>query len=155
MFVMPDGETQSFDTFGNEGQQFVIVLGITPDKEVIIARQFRFGPEKVYDELPGGFVDDGEELETAALREFQEETGYRPERIEHLGFYHKDAYMNGVWHVFFATDCVQVAEQELEAEEHIEVHLISVDQLIKNGKTDKMTDAAAVLIAYNRLENLA
>jgi len=153
-FIMPDGQTQTFDTFGNEGQEFVAVVGITPEKKVVVARQFRFGPEKMYDELPGGFVDKGEQLETAALREFQEETGYRPGSIEYLGSYHKDTYMNATWHVFFAVDCVRVADPELEPEEHIAIHLISIDELIRNAQTDKMTDAVAVLMAYNKLQHL-
>lgn len=150
-FVMPDGETQTFGTIGNEGQEFVAVIGLTPDNKVVVARQFRVGPEKVYQELPGGFVDKGEALEVAALREFQEETGYKPNDITYLGGYHKGAYMNATWHVFWATGCEKVAEQELEAEEHIEIDLISIDQLIENGKTDAMTDATAVLMAYDKL----
>lgn len=150
-FVMPDGETQTFDTFGNEGQEFVAVIGLTPDNKVVVVRQFRFGPEKMYEELPGGFVDKGETLEAAALREFQEETGYKPAVIEYLGGYHKDTYMNALWHVFWVTGCEKVGNQELEAEEHIEIGLISIDQLIENGKTDMMTDATAVLMAYNKL----
>ena len=150
-FVMPNGQTKTFDTIGDEGQEFVVVIGITPEKQIIVARQFRFGPERIYEELPGGYVDKGEELEIAALRELREETGYEPENIEYLGSYHKDSYMNATWHVFIATDCICVADQELEDEEHIEVHLISIDQLIENGKNDKLTDAVAVFMAYDKL----
>ncbi len=150
-FVMPNGEKASFDTFGPEGQEFVAVIGITPDNQVIIARQFRFGPEKMYDELPGGFVDTGEEAEAAAKREFLEETGHTPGLMEYIGLYHKDTYMNAAWHVFLARDCVKTHVQQLEDEEHIDVRLISIQELIYNAKSDKMTDAVAVLMAYDRL----
>lgn len=150
-FVMPDGKTATFDTVHQEGQAFVAVIGLTTENEVIVARQFRCGPEKIYDELPGGFVDAGESPENAARREFQEETGYEVERMTYLGAYHKDTYMNARWHVFFATDCVKVSAQNLEAEEDIEIRLITIEQLIENGKTDRMTDATAVLMAYDSL----
>ena len=150
-FMMPNNKAESFGTFGNEGQHFVAVIGLTPDNKVVIARQFRVGPEKIMDELPGGFVDKGEDSEVAAAREFREETGYSVGKMTYLGAYHKDTYMNAVWHVYFATDCVPTHEQELEDEEHVDIELISVEQLIENGKTDKMTDAVAVLMAYDLL----
>lgn len=150
-FIMPNGEKTSFDTFGNEGQEFVAVIGLTPDKKAVVARQFRPGPEKVMDELPGGFVDAGEDLEAAARREFLEETGFEIGTIEYLGGYNKDTYMNALWHVFVGYDCMKRAEQELEAEEHIEIDLIPINKLIENAKTNTMTDAVAVLMAYDRL----
>lgn len=153
-FVMPDGETATFDTFGPEGQHHAAILGVTPDKQVIVARQFRIGPEIIMDELPGGTVDPHEDFEAAAAREFTEETGYKPGKIEPLGEHHKDAYMNATWHFYLATDCVLVGEQKLEAEEHIEIKLISIDQLIANAKEDRMTDAVAVLMALDRLQEL-
>jgi len=104
------------------------------------------------DELPGGFVDKDENPEVAASREFQEETGYTAKDLIYLGNYNKDTYMNATWHVYLATGCVPSGNaQELENEEHIEISLISVDQLIENAKTNKMTDAVAVLMAYDRL----
>ena len=150
-FVMNDGKTATFDTFGKEDQEFVAVVGLTPENKAIIARQFRIGPEKIMDELPGGFVDAGEDLEAAARREFREETGYTTGEMIYLGGYSKDAYLNATWHVFLAKDCIKTAEQELDAGEDIEIDLISIEALIDNAKNNNMSDGVAVFKAYDEL----
>jgi len=153
-FEMPSGSIVEFDTVHPDGQEFAGILGLTVDKKVIIARQFRPGPEKVMEELPGGFVDKGELPEVAAKREFLEETGYKVGTIQYLGSFHKDTYMNSVWHAFLALGCVKTNEQNLEQEEDIEIDLISIADLLANAKNDRMTDHAAVLLAYDKLRQL-
>ncbi len=153
-FEMPNGSIVEFDTVHPDGQEFAGIIGLTPDNKVIIARQFRPGPEKIMEELPGGFVDKGETPETAARREFLEETGYKAGTLTYLGSFHKDTYMNSVWHAFLALDCVKVDEQNLEDEEDVEIDLISIAELLDNAKKDRMTDHAAVLLGYDKLKQL-
>ena len=43
--------------------------------------------------LPGGFVREDEGLDDAARRELEEETGYRPERLERLGDFRKSGFL--------------------------------------------------------------
>lgn len=154
-FIKPNGEKAEFDTMYPDGQQFAGIIGLTPDNQVIIARQFRAGPEQVMDELVGGFVDGDETPEQAAEREFMEETGYKAGSMTYLGVVHKDAYLNAKWHFYLARDCVQMTtEQELSPNEHIDITLISIDKFIDNAKNDKMTDHAAVLLAYDQLQSI-
>jgi len=61
--------------------------------EVLLIRQFRIGPAVRSDdpwlvEIVAGMVDNGESSEAAGIREAEEETGYRPERLRHLGRYY-------------------------------------------------------------------
>jgi ADP-ribose pyrophosphatase len=54
----------------------VAILAVTHRDEVVLARQFRPGPGRVLDEMPGGYVDEGESAIVACERELLEETGY-------------------------------------------------------------------------------
>lgn len=151
-FIKPNGKADVFDTMYPDGQQFASVIGLTPDNQVLVARQFRPGPEQVMDEIAGGFVDGDETPQQAAERELLEETGYKAGSMHYLGVFHKDAYLNATWHSFLARDCIKQAEQELDDNEYVDVHLISIDEFIDNAKNDKLTDHATALLAYDELK---
>lgn len=154
-FEMPDGQQSNYTTWHRTGGQNVAVLALTPDRQVIVARQYRPGPERVLDEIPGGDSDDGEELAAAAARELLEETGYASdESLIYLGTACRDAYTNETDSYFMALNAHKVTDQDLDDGEYVEVALISIDQLLENAKTGKMSDAVAVLMAYDRLKEL-
>ena len=52
-------------------------------------------PRRGYLDLPGGFIDAGEEIEQAARRELHEETGLTVGRVEWLGFYWDRYFLRG------------------------------------------------------------
>ncbi len=154
-YEMPNGQTAVFDTTSVEGQRFVHTIALTPDGKVVVAEQFRPGPEKLMQELPGGYVDDGETPEQAARRELLEETGYEAGEIASLGVWYKDAFSNASSESFLATDCRYAgAPMTHEVEENVAVKLISIDDLIQNAKADNMTDGLAVFLAYDKLLEL-
>lgn len=152
-FVRTDGSTVSVETSDPEGMEAAAVIALTPDNRVVIARQFRGGPEKLFDELPGGAVDKNETPEAAAIRELAEETAYQVGSIQYLGKVYKHAYLNMTWHYFLATDCVPTgASQTLDQLEEIEVDSISIEQLFANARNARMTDSEAVFLAYELLQ---
>jgi ADP-ribose pyrophosphatase len=150
-FEMPDGQTAEFHTLAKEHGHCIATIGLTALNEVIIARQFRAGPERIMDELPGGGADEGEDFAVAAGRELLEETGYQAEQIEHIGDVYKDAYTNTTWHYFLAIGCKKVADQTLDNNEHVETVLVSIPQLFENARSGLMTDVDAVFLAYDKL----
>lgn len=154
-FVLPNGETKTFVTKDSEDAAAVAVIGLTKQKEVIVVNIFRPGPEQLMQEIPGGGVEKGEDLEQAARREFLEETGHAIGSIAYLGFSRYDAYTNGKRHYFLGRDCYpSESGQKLDAEEHLTVEKVPISQLIDNAKQGLMTDPGAVLLAYDTLREI-
>ncbi|GAA0297199.1 NUDIX hydrolase [Sphingomonas oligophenolica] len=77
------------------GIQAAVILAID-DGDVILVEQYRVPLGQRCLELPAGLVGDeeeGESVELSAARELEEETGYRPDHIEPLGYFYSSPGM--------------------------------------------------------------
>lgn len=77
------------------GIQAAVILAVE-DGHVLLVEQYRVPLGRRCLELPAGLVgdeDEGESVEASAARELEKETGYRPAKIESLGFFHSSPGM--------------------------------------------------------------
>lgn len=157
-FRTEDGLEHEFTTTHAEGSRGGCVIALTPEHDVVVAYQFRAGPERWMWELPGGEFHPSEDPLAAAKRELEEETGYTSNRLDFLGTTCRQAYMNETWFCYIAYDCHKLTQpRRMDPEEiaqGLEVRIISIADLLQNAKTDQMTDPAAVLMAYEKLVEL-
>ena len=153
-FRMNNGKEMQADISGAEGSEASGVIALTSDNKVIIAKQFRCGPEKNMFEMPGGLVDPGETPEQAARRELQEEVGCEAGTMEYLGKVYGNAWDNAAHHYFLARNCKFNGAHNPEEFEEIEVSTIPIAEFIKNAKEGLMTDAQGVLLAYDKLKEI-
>jgi len=147
-FLLPDGEEADFDV-KDEGQS-VCILAITQSGRVIIASQYRPGPEKVLKELPGGGIEENETPEQAARRELLEETGHEG-NFSYIGATHHCAYSSRVTHHFLATDCRKTHEPRPDACEFVDVVSMDMNAFFSHVRSGELTDTAT---AYKGLEHL-
>lgn len=155
VFMQPDGIEAEYYTKDKPGACSVAILALTADNKVIVAEQFRPGPEKIMMELPGGGAHEGEDLLQAALRELEEETGYTSDTVEPLGMVYKDAYTSTTSNYFLAKNCRHLAVgQNLDEGEFVTPHLISIKQLFDNARGGRMTDTEGVFLAYDYLKGI-
>ena len=114
------------------------VMVLVDDRDrVLMLWRHRFVQDKWGWELPGGLVDDGEEPEETAIRELEEETGYRAGRVEHLVTYQPMVGMVDSEHVLFiGRDPEKFTEPvDLNEADRIEwVPLSSVPELMASGQ---------------------
>lgn len=157
-FHYPDGRIHTFQTFAPEHSHEVAVVAVTPEAKIIIAEQFRPGPEVVMQQLPGGGfeADKDRGMDDAAKRELREETGYLPGTLEFIGRCIRSAYSNATSHYFLATDCTLSPEGTAhDPYELINVRLIGIPELFDNALEGHMTDIAGVHFARSRLIKIA
>ena len=74
---LPDGQRYEYTRIEPAGVG-VGVIGFNAAGEVLLEREYRHGVGEVVWQVPGGLAAAGEALQTAGLRELQEETGYAP-----------------------------------------------------------------------------
>jgi ADP-ribose pyrophosphatase len=109
-----------------------VILAVD-EGEVILVEQYRVALGRNCLELPAGLIGDeeeGEAAETAALRELEEETGYRAARMTGLGlFYSSPGMASEGFTLLRAEGLTRNGEGGGTADENIVVHRVPLAQI--------------------------
>jgi ADP-ribose pyrophosphatase len=139
-----------------EHDDCITVIPVDENGNILLVKQFRRPTGKELLEIPAGGIDPGEDTETAVIREMQEETGYRPQKLERLGgFYSSPGFCTEYLHVYLATDLVpgRLYAEDTEAIELVRMPPDDIIKLITSGKIEDAKTIAGLLFYLEYCRN--
>ena len=129
-------KTSSF--FVIENPDWVNIIALTKNSEVVLIEQFRHGTGEIILEIPGGMIDAGEAAEKAARRELLEETGFSAKEFVLIGKSRPNPAIQNNWlYHYVAVDAEQTAAIKFDEHESCVTRLhplAEIPNLIKSGE---------------------
>ena len=152
---LPDGAIID-SYFVRESRGFAIAAAITPERRVVLVRQYKHGIGRITLELPAGTLDPGETPEVCATRELVEETGYvgDPPRLLRSMFADPTS-SNASFHVFLIENATRRFAQSLDPTESIVIETATIPEfgaLVRDGSIASGSQVAASYIVIEALQ---
>ena len=141
--ILPNGNTSTREWINHPGA--VCCVPILPDGRIGLIRQFRYPVNQEMIELPAGKLNKGENPETCAVRELEEEIGYKPDKLTFLTHIHPAiGFANEKMWLYLADDLVQT-ETNLDTDEFLELIPTVLDEAVKMVWDRKITDVKTII----------
>lgn len=145
---LPDGKTAQWDFIRHKGA--AAIIPVDKDGSIVMVRQYRNAIDRSTLEIPAGGLNPGEDMKTCALRELEEETGYRSEQAEHLiDLYTTVAFCNEKIGIYY-TDDLMPSRQKLDEDEYVTIEKYPLEQLVQFILDGVIEDAKTIsaILAY-------
>lgn len=158
---LPDGRIMP-RYFVLEFPDWVNVVPITTDGQMVLVRQYRHAAQDMFLEIPGGstHADRGqgpEDPRVAGERELLEETGYMAKEWISCGFHYPNpALQNNRVHTYLALGCEKIKEPELDPYEDLTTVTLPVREVFKkwqNGEIQHSLIAASLGLSFRFLRD--
>jgi ADP-ribose pyrophosphatase len=140
---LPDGQHQKREIIRHPGA--VALVTFDDQNRVLLVRQFRSASAQIMSEIPAGVLNAGEDPMAAAIRELQEETGYKPGKIESLGgFYTAPGYTTEYIHLFVASQLIE-SRLPADVDEFIELDHVTFSDALAMIERGEIEDAKTII----------
>lgn len=135
----------------------VAIIPLLEDDKIVLVRQYRPTIGRWIYEIPAGTLEEGEDPESCAKRELEEETGYTTRVLEELtSFYTSPGYSTELLTVYLAKG-LKPGKQALEKGELLNVEIIPLDRVVEMIFEKEIVDGktiASILYYYHYREML-
>ncbi|MBI5967876.1 MAG: NUDIX hydrolase [Deltaproteobacteria bacterium] len=132
-----------------DSPDWVNVIPLTPEGNVILVKQYRFGTKEISLEIPGGMLDEDDTPAHAASRELLEETGYAGDEPIFLGTVHPNpAIHTNRCHTYLIKNAVFKNPPKQDSTEDIEVQSVPIAEIPRLIRDGKITHALVIAAFY-------
>ncbi len=139
---LPDGGTTELEIIRHSGASVVVPL--TDGGEVLLVRQYRYATGEWLLEAPAGKLEPAEAPESCALRELEEETGWRAAKLESLGaIWSSPGFTDERLHLFLARG-LEPGRQALEEAELLTVESVPLAEAVAMACDGRIADSNTV-----------
>ena len=139
----PDGKVWAKEIVVHPGA--VCVVALLDDGNVILVRQYRHAAGQELLEICAGGLNPGEDPVEAAMRELEEETGYRAAKmVERARFWTTPGFTTEFMYLYEATGLVKT-ETNPDEDESIEVEIVSPGEALRMIDDGRIQDAKSIL----------
>ena len=134
--------------------EWVAVIPLTLDKQVVMVRQYRHGTGEISLEIPGGVVKPGTTPEQGAREELEEETGYIARNLVSLGWmYPVPALFTNRMHIFYTLEAEPRGTFKPDETEELQTVLVSLDEVKKLIRKGAINNALIIAALYSFLDH--
>ena len=152
--ILPDNTQSVYHVVEHPG--FSVIVAITAENNVIMEKIYRYPIDNTILECPSGQLD-GDDPQSAARRELEEETGYVADNFKHIGQYWvSPGRGDEKFNLFLAQNATPDGVASPEVTEQIEITPIALEELYKmvfSGEIIDAKSALSILMVKNHLES--
>lgn len=139
---LPNGNTSIREIVEHNGA--VGIVAINKKNEIIMVRQYRKPFEEVLLEIPAGKIEGKEEPLECGKRELQEETGFKPLKMELMStIYTSPGFTNERIYIFFCKD-MEMGTTNYDSDEFIQTEYIPYERAVEMIYENKIKDAKTI-----------
>ena len=139
------------DFFVIECVNWVNVIALTPNRELVMIEQYRHGSNTVELEIPGGMIDPHDTSPAAAaIRELREETGYAGEKAQIIGqVFPNPAIMSNTCFTVMLENSRCLHPVEFDHGEDLVTRLVPISQINDLVSTGKIKHSLVVVALFH------
>jgi ADP-ribose pyrophosphatase len=139
LFTWEDGSESAHEIVKHPGA--VAILPIDKEGNLIFIQQWRRATEEILIEIPAGTLEPPEPPKDCAIRESQEEIGFKPRSLIPLGgFFTAPGFCNEFIHLFLAQD-LEVSHLKAEDTDGIDILTVSLSEALTWALNGKIRDS--------------